>query len=99
MLYQKKEDNKISNLYNLKIINKTNREIEMKLKMLNFDGEIIMIGNQDLNLEPQGVVESVLFLLLDANDLHSMKTEVEIGVFSNNELIETVETNFMGPAK
>lgn len=99
MLYQKKENNKISNLFNLKIINKTNHDIDMELKMLNFDGEIIMIGNQDLKLKSQGVVESVLFLLLDADDLKSMKSEVEIGVFSNNELIETVETNFMGPTK
>ncbi|HAW51283.1 MAG TPA: cytochrome c oxidase accessory protein CcoG, partial [Flavobacteriales bacterium] len=99
MLYQKKENNQISNLYNLKIINKTNKEIEMQLKLLNMKGEIIMIGSSELKLEPQGVIESVLFLQLNADDLKSMKTEIEVGVYSNNELIETVETNFMGPTK
>ena len=99
MLYQKKENNKISNLYNLKIINKTNQEVEMQLKLLNIEGEIIMIGTEELKLAPQGVIESVLFLLLDADNLNSMKTEIEVGVFSQNELIETVETNFMGPTK
>jgi cytochrome c oxidase accessory protein FixG len=99
MLYQKKENNKISNLYNLKIINKTNEEVEMNVKLLNFEGEIMMIGKSELILEPQGVTESVLFILLDADDLKSMKTEIEVGVFSKGELIETVETNFLGPVK
>ncbi|MEQ8323726.1 MAG: cytochrome c oxidase accessory protein CcoG [Vicingaceae bacterium] len=99
MLYQKKEDNRISNLYNLKIINKTNQPVEMELKLLNIKGEIQLVGNEGLILEPQGVTEGVLFILLDRDELKSMKTEVEVGVFSKGELIESVETNFMGPAK
>ena len=99
MLYQAKENNKISNLYNLKIINKTNDEIPMEIKLLNFEGELQMIGDEELIIKPQGMTEGVLFILLDKDDLSSMKTEIEVGVFSNGELIETVKTNFMGPAK
>ena len=98
MLYQKKENNKISNLYNLKIINKTKEEIPMTIKLLNMEGEIQLIGNSNLVLKPQGMTEAVLFILLDIDDLTSMRTELEIGIFSNGEMIDDVETNFMGPA-
>lgn len=99
MLYQKKEGNLISNLYNLKIINKTNQEIPMEIRLLNFEGQIQIIGNENLFIKPQGLTEAVLFILLDRNDLPSMKTELEVGIFSNGEMIEHVNTNFMGPAK
>ena len=99
MLYQVKEDNKISNLYNLKIINKTNDAIEMDIKLLSHKGELQMIGSEELNVQPQGMTESVLFILLDKSSITQMKTEIEVGIFSNGELIETVSTNFMGPAK
>ncbi len=99
MLYQKKENNKISNLYNLKIINKTKEEIPVQIKLLNIEGEIQIIGNESLLTVPeQGMTEGVLFILLDRNVLSSMKTEIEVGVFSNGEMIEAVETNFMGPS-
>ena len=98
MLYQVKEDNKISNLYNLKIINKTNEAIPMEIKLLNREGELQMIGNEGLLIQPQGMTENVLFIVLDKSSLASMKTELELGIFSNGELIETVETNFMGPS-
>ena len=99
MLYQQKEGDIISNLYNLKIINKTNLEIPMEIRLLNFEGEIQIIGNENLVIKPQGLAEAVLFILLDKKDLSSMKTEVEVGIFSNGEMIEQVNTNFMGPAK
>ena len=99
MLYQKKENDRISNLYNLKIINKTKEAMEMELKLLNMDGELELVGNGDLKIEPQGVTEGVLFIILKNEDIRSMKTELKVGVFSNGELIETVKTNFMGPNK
>lgn len=99
MLYQVKEDNKVSNLYNLKVINKTNEEIPLKIKLLNIEGEIQLIGGEALLLPAQGMTEGVLFILLDTDNLQGVKTEVEVGVFSNDVLIDQVETNFMGPSK
>ncbi len=99
MLYQDQGDNKISNLYNIKIINKTNKDMPVHLKLLDEKGSIQMVGNDDLFLEKQGVAESAVFVILDKNDLTQMKTEIHIGVYSGEELIEKIETNFLGPAK
>jgi hypothetical protein len=48
-------------------------------------------------LEKQGVAESALFLILDRDQIKEMKTSVTIGVYSGDELIEEVDTYFLGP--
>jgi cytochrome c oxidase accessory protein FixG len=98
MLYQDQGDNKISNLYNIKIINKTNKDMPIHLELMDEKGSIQMVGNENFYLEKQGVAESALFVIFDKNDLQKMKTEIHIGVYSEDKLIEKVKTNFLGPA-
>lgn len=97
MLYQEQEDGRISNLYNIKIINKTNEEIPLELRLIDSPGEIRLVGQQ-LAVEQQGVNEQAIFIIMDRKDIHSLKSKINLGIYSNGELIETVSTNFMGPA-
>ncbi|MEQ9441493.1 MAG: cytochrome c oxidase accessory protein CcoG [Cyclobacteriaceae bacterium] len=99
MLYQDQGDNKISNLYNVKIINKTNKAMPIHLELLGETGEIRMVGNEDFWIEKQGVVEGALFVIYDRKDIKQMKKPIEIGVYREDQLIETVQSNFLGPAK
>ncbi|MEM1134551.1 MAG: cytochrome c oxidase accessory protein CcoG [Bacteroidota bacterium] len=100
MMYQDQGNDVISNLYNIKIINKTNGALPIELKLVDnkLEGEIQLVGN-DLVLEEQGVIEQAMFVLLDKKDLSQIKTSIKVGIYANGELIETVKTNFMGPAK
>lgn len=97
MLYQDQGDNKISNLYNIKIINKTNHAMPIHLELLDENGSIKMVGNEELQIDEQGVVESALFLIYERSNIEQMKTPVTIGVYSGDELIEKVDTYFLGP--
>lgn len=97
MLYQDQGDNKVSNLYNIKIINKTNNAMPIHLELLDGEGTIKMVGNKQLQVSEQGVVESALFLIYDRSSIEQMKTPVTIGVYSGDELIEKVDTYFLGP--
>lgn len=99
MLYQDQGDHKISNLYNVKIINKTNRAMPVHLQILGEAGQIKMVGNEVLRVEKQGVAESAFFIIFDRSEVHQMKTSVKIGVYHEDELIETVNSNFLGPNK
>ncbi|MFP4091578.1 MAG: cytochrome c oxidase accessory protein CcoG [Cyclobacteriaceae bacterium] len=100
MLYQEQEGGKISNLYNIKIINKTNNDMPIHLELLDeSEGTIKMVGNDELFVEKQGVVESAIFIIFDKEDIHEMKTEVTLGVYSGDKLVEKVDTNFLGPDK
>jgi len=97
MLYQDQGDNQVSNLYNIKIINKTNNAMPIHLELLDDNGSIKMVGNEELKVDEQGVVESALFLIYDRRDIEQMKTSVTIGVYSGDKLIEKVDTYFLGP--
>ncbi|MBT30859.1 MAG: cytochrome c oxidase accessory protein CcoG [Thalassobius sp.] len=100
MLFQDQGDNKISNLYNIKIINKTNHGLSVDVKLMDesLKGEIKLVGNE-LIVDKQGVTEQAMFVILDRDVLTKLKTKIDVGIYSEGKLIETVSTNFMGPAK
>jgi cytochrome c oxidase accessory protein FixG len=95
MLYQEQPDNKISNLYDLKILNKTFNPMHAELKLNNIEGEIKLIGT-DLNVEPQGVAEGKFLIIIDKDKLKGLNTPIEIMVTSDNKPIEVIRTSFLG---
>lgn len=97
-LYELKEDNIVSNVYTFKLINKTNNEYDnIELKLLSHTGDIRFVTQHEVVVPPQGLVEGTLFIELHRAALEGHKNRVEIGVYSNDILIETTNTNFLGP--
>jgi len=97
-LYQHKENNIISNVYTFKVINKTTKDIEdVSYKLLSHKGTIKLVSSQDFIVPKQGLAEGTLFIDINASSLEKDKIELEIGVYSHGKLIETTETNFLGP--
>jgi len=97
-LYELKEDNIVSNVFTFKLINKTTKEYDnIQLKLLTHSGEIRFVTKHGVVVPPQGLVEGTLFIELHSSSLDGHKNKVEIGVYSNGELIETTSTNFLGP--
>lgn len=96
-LYQELPDNKLSNLYNAKIINKTNKSFPVELKVEDFEGKIKIIGNSVLNLKAENLNEVTFFIILDKKFIHEHSTKINVGVYQNGVKIETVKTNFLGP--
>lgn len=96
MLYQTKEDGRISNLYNFKLVNKTNQDLPIEFRLMDAEGDIELIGH-DVHLDRAALGQGSLFIILDRNAIKSVKTELTIGIFSGDELIEKVNTTFMGP--
>ncbi|MGB3779478.1 MAG: cytochrome c oxidase accessory protein CcoG [Tunicatimonas sp.] len=97
MMYQEQGNNQISNLYNIKIINKTNEGLPIHLELMGESGELRMVGEDNLFVERQGVAQGAIFLVFDRDDLHQMSTKVKVGVYSGDELMEKVTTSFLGP--
>lgn len=97
-LFQKTEQGHIKNLYNISVINKTNHEMPLTLKLLDKEGTIKVVGNE-LVLPAQGIAEGVFFTEIAKDDLTGMNSEIEIGVYYGDELITTTDTKFLGPAK
>ncbi|MBI1268673.1 MAG: cytochrome c oxidase accessory protein CcoG [Cryomorphaceae bacterium] len=98
MTYQDEGNGLYSNLYNYKVVNKTNRAFPIRFESLS-DFATIQVINDSSFVEKQGILEGVMFIHINEKDLKETKTEIEIAVYEGDKLIETVETNFMGPFK
>lgn len=94
MLYQIPAPGKISNLYTITMLNKTRINLPVEIKIENHIGEIKLIG-KDLSVKSEGVSKGEFFVILDSNDVTERKSDLEIGIYSNNKKIRTVKTSFL----
>jgi cytochrome c oxidase accessory protein FixG len=96
MLFQEQPDNKVSNLYDLNIINKTYNRLPVTLRLENSIGEIKIIGNK-IFLNAQGIADSKFMIILPKGEIHRMNTPVIVNVYSNDILLESIGSSFLGP--
>ena len=97
-LYEHKADNIISNVYTFKLINKTVEDIDqVHFELLSHKGTIKLVSHDDFKVDGQGLAEGTLFIEINASALSGDKDRLEIGVYSDDVLIETTTTNFLGP--
>lgn len=94
MLYQDQPGEKISNLYNLNIVNKTFDELKISFDVKELDAEVKIIGDEP-TIKPQEKYESKFLLLLNKKDLSKLNTPIEIGIIENGKEIKTVKTSFL----
>lgn len=98
LMAQEQPDNKLSNLYDVKIINKTFNTGNAYLELQNVEGEVKLI-NGDLSLKPQEVSEGKIFVILPKEKIKSLNTPIKIAVKANGEIIDVIETSFLGKIK
>ena len=96
MFYQELPGDRVSNVYDIKVLNKTFEEVPVALKLENEQGEIQLIGER-LSAVPQGFAESKLLVVLSRDRIKAMRTPITIGIYSGNRRITTVATSFLGP--
>jgi len=97
-LYEHKDGNIISNVYTFKLINKTNKDIApITFKLLSHTGTLKTVGDHEINVPAQGLSQGTLFIEINASALSGDKNKIKIGVYNNDELIETTSTTFLGP--
>ena len=97
MLYQDLDNGRISNLYNMQVVNKTFDKIPVTFRVKEPAGKILFIGRDISNLKEQSMEEAVLFVIVNRSDLKKVKTPLLLEVISNGKVIDEVKTNFMGP--
>ncbi|MBI9033759.1 MAG: cytochrome c oxidase accessory protein CcoG [Bacteroidales bacterium] len=97
LLSQRVGSDSISNLYNLKIVNKTFDEFPVQLRLLSHSGKIKMIKQKEV-VPKGGLMEDVFFVILSKNSLKQPNENVTIGVFSKENKIEEINLNFVSKA-
>ncbi|WP_272985123.1 cytochrome c oxidase accessory protein CcoG [Leeuwenhoekiella blandensis] len=97
-LYEHKGEGIISNVYTYKLINKTTKEIpEVHFELISHKGIIRVVSHDRIQVPEQGLAEGTLFIEVDSHELEDEKEKLKIGVYSEDQLIETTTTVFLGP--
>ncbi|NNM15644.1 MAG: cytochrome c oxidase accessory protein CcoG, partial [Bacteroidia bacterium] len=97
--FTKQGDSEIINLYNYKIINKTNKELPIEIKLLNDDFGRINVISGNIIVEEQGLTQGALMIIANRDEISKFRTSLMIGIYSDGELIDKAKTTFIGPVK
>jgi polyferredoxin len=97
-LFEQSPDGKISNLYLLKLTNKTQQRKLVELRLENIQGSLTVLGGE-LNLPAEKQSEASVLIELPADRLASGNTPVTVSVYSSRKRIENIKTIFIGPRK
>lgn len=95
-IFQTLPDGRISNLYSIKLTNKTRKDIPLTLKLEGVEGEIQVVGNA-LTVQKESYFQSPFFVKIAPDKLERRKTKIKISVYQGSKRIETDETTFLGP--
>ncbi|MCL4179481.1 MAG: cytochrome c oxidase accessory protein CcoG, partial [Verrucomicrobia bacterium] len=95
-LFQQMPNGRFSNLYTLRVLNKTSHPMPLELRLEQPAGSLQVLG-RDLTVPAQQSAEASLLVELEASVLSGGSTPVIVGVYSGDRRLETLTTAFIGP--
>ncbi|MFT4154095.1 cytochrome c oxidase accessory protein CcoG [Parafilimonas sp.] len=98
-LYQERGTDSVSNLYNIKVMNKTDKDIPLTVKVVNIDGTVQVVGKPYIHVVKEGQGSGSFFIMLPKKDIHNRKTEIELALYEGDKKILTETTSFLGPVQ
>jgi cytochrome c oxidase accessory protein FixG len=96
-LFQEYNDGKISNLYTVKVVNKSRRDIPLTFHLENSAGKLEVMGAERFVVPRENLSQTSILISLDRTTLRSGKAQVTVGVYTDGKRIETIKTSFIGP--
>jgi cytochrome c oxidase accessory protein FixG len=96
-LFYREDGGMISNLYNVKIINKTRHDMPVQVQLTGDKGNVRWVGEPHPVVIADSLIDTQFFITRAAGDLESQQSNVKIQVLSNGEVITTEKTSFIGP--
>lgn len=99
-LYQERGTDSLSNLFNIKIINKTIHNIPVTLRLEGEAakaGKVEMIGSKEIILKQEDQATGSFFIVLPRNYISKRKMKLEVGLYEGEKKVTVIKTNFTGP--
>ncbi len=97
MTYQARPDGKVSNLYNITLINKTFEPQSVTILTLADGMKVEIVGDTDWVLEPQTKFEGRFFLVKEQSEVKVPQEKVHLVLSAEGVEFDDIETNFMAP--
>lgn len=97
ILYQERGADSVSNLYNIKLANKTVRPMELTIQLDGVPGRIQIAGKPHVDVVKEGQGSGSFFIILPKSIIKERKTEIKLSLYNDNKKIVSTTTNFLGP--
>jgi len=97
-VFSKLPDGSFSNLYQARVLNKTFHEQKLTMKILNHEGKVTIPGSE-IKLSAAGQNQVPIFLVFQQDQMPAQSFPVEVGLYRGEDLIDSFQTNFLGPSK
>lgn len=98
-LFQERGADSVSNLYNIKVMNKTDKDIPLTIKVMSMNGSVQVVGKPYIHVPKEGQGSGSFFLILPKKDIHNRKTELKLALYEGDKKILTETTSFLGPVQ
>jgi cytochrome c oxidase accessory protein FixG len=98
ILFQERGRDSISNLYNIKIANKTIRQVPLQLRLENLAGQVDVVGGKVIPVKKDEEGAGTFFVILPRSQVRVRKTVLHIGLYEEGKKIDEISTNFLGPS-
>ena len=96
MLYQERGEDSLSNLYTIKIINKTQHDVPLTLRLENAPGRIIEAEGKSIDVKKEGQGRGSFFIVLPKTFIRKRKVDLQVGLYEGDKKITVATTTFMG---
>ncbi|WP_298390721.1 cytochrome c oxidase accessory protein CcoG [Hydrotalea sp.] len=97
ILYQERGTDSISNLYNIKVVNKTTKNVQLRLQLHDITGKIDIIGKPYVLVPKEGQGSGEFFITLPKNVIKERSSHIKIDLMADDKKIAALKTNFLGP--
>jgi polyferredoxin len=95
-LFTTEEDGSISNLYNIKLINKTEADMQVELRLKDHEGLVKWIGHDPV-IPAAGTLDAEFFLNVATDNIHEQKNKWKMECWVNGEKIGSDNITFIAP--
>ena len=95
--YTSLNDGSISNLYNLKLVNKSHHKINYSIHLENIKGDIKYVGSNTTTVDKESYSNIQFFVILPRSEIKSWKTNIQLSIKENRKTIKRVTASFIGP--
>lgn len=97
MLFQERGKDSLSNLYMIKVANKTIRQVPLQVRLEGIGGAVEIIGGTSISIKREEEGAGNFFVVLPRQMIRERKTSIRLGLYEQGRKIDEIGTNFLGP--
>ncbi|WP_298709650.1 cytochrome c oxidase accessory protein CcoG [Chitinophaga sp.] len=96
MLYQERGQDSVSNLYRIKLVNKTLEDVPLELRIESGGGKVEVVG-MPIHVKAEAQGEGTFFIVMPRSAIRERKSVLKVGLYENGKRIGEKKTTFLGP--